>query len=339
MILTGGTQMASTTIPRQIVATSIGDPGGIGPEIVAKAWVTGEVHKLSRPVLIGSAHAMRQGVEIAKVRATVRAISGLDDLSDNPEVIDIIDAGELDPADITMGKDSEAGGRANGAWLRMAEQMARNGEVAATVFAPVSSGSLKMAKQLGVIAPNNPGESYLLLMSGALRVMHLTDHMSLRKVCEVISEDLTFAALVTLDATFRRWGVANPRIGVAGLNPHAQGKEDIESLTPGVKRAQAKGINVEGPVSPDAIFRHCIEDKYDVVLAMYHDQGHIAIKTWGFSGNCAVVVGPPYLSMSVAHGTAFDIAGKGIADHKMILNAMRMAGSMSAGAGFIEEMT
>jgi len=330
--------MSSNTKPRPIVATSIGDPAGIGPEILARAWVTGEAHKLSRPVLIGSAHAMRKGVEIAKVRATVRVVNGLDGLSDNPEVIDILDDGALDPADFQIGKDSEAGGRANAAWLKRAEQMARNGEVAATVFAPVSSGSLKMAKALDVIMPVTPGESYLLLLSGPLRVMHLTDHMPLRKVCDTISEDLTVSALQTLHDTFTKWGMPNPRIGVAGLNPHAMGQEDIQSLAPGVKRAKANGINVEGPLSPDAVFRHCIEDKYDAVLAMYHDQGHIAIKTWGFSGNCAVIVGPPYLSMTVAHGTAFDIAGKGIADHKMILNAMRMAGSMSAGAGFIEEM-
>ncbi len=330
--------MASSARTRPIVATSIGDPGGVGPEIVAKAWVTGAAHAVSRPVLIGSAHAMRQGVAFAKVRASVRAITSLDDLSDNPEVIDILDDGALDPADIQIGKDTEAGGRANAAWLRRAEQMARSGEVAATVFAPVSSGSLKMAKALDVIMPVTPGESYLLLLSGPLRVMHLTDHMPLRKVCDTISQDLTLSALQTLHDTFTKWGMPNPRIGVAGLNPHAMGKEDTESLVPGVERAQARGVNAEGPLSPDAVFRQCVEGKYDAVLAMYHDQGHIAIKTWGFSGNCAVIVGPPWLSMTVAHGTAFDIAGKGAADHKMILNAMRMAGSMSAGAGFIDEM-
>jgi len=329
--------MTSTAISRPIVATSIGDPGGIGPEIVAKAWVSGEAHAVSRPVLIGSAHAMRQGVEIARARATVRVISDVGQLGDSPEVIDIIDSGELDPAAIKLGQDSEACGHANAAWLRMAERMARSGEVAATVIAPVSSGSLKMARKLDVIRPVTPGESYLLLLSGPLRVLHLTGDMSLRRVCEVVSEDLTLSALQILDATFRAWGAPNPRIGVAGLNPHAMGEEDARAIAPAVARAQAQGIDAKGPLSPDAVFRHCIEGKYDVVLAMYHDQGHIPIKTWGFSGNCAVIVGPPYLNMTVGHGTAHDIAGKGIADHRMILNAMRMAGSLAAGAGFIKQ--
>ncbi|MEQ1889020.1 MAG: 4-hydroxythreonine-4-phosphate dehydrogenase PdxA [Alphaproteobacteria bacterium] len=329
--------MSSTARLRPIIATSIGEPAGVGAEIVAKAWATGEVHKLSRPVLIGSQHAMRRGMEIAGVRAELRVIGSLDDLSDRPEIIDIMDSGALSAGDIITGKDTLAGGLASAKWMSEADALARSGKAAASVFAPISSGSLKMANKLDAVMPINPGESYLFLMSGPLRVMHLTDHMPLRKVCEVISEDLALSALQTLDATMRKWGVAAPRIIVAGLNPHAMGQEEVKALVPAVLKARAAGINVEGPTSPDAVFRQCVEGKYDVVLAMYHDQGHIAIKTWGFSGNCAIIIGPPYLNMTVAHGTAYDIAGKGIADPKMMLSAMCTAASLAAGAGFIRE--
>lgn len=322
---------------RPIIATSIGEPAGVGAEIIAKAWASGEVHKYSRPVLIGSEYVMRQGMEIAGVRAKLRVARDLGDLSDTPEIIDILDSGLFDPKDLQPGKDSEAGGLASAAWMKQANALAAEGKVAASVFAPISSISLKMAKKLDAVIPVIAGESYLFLMSGPLRVMHLTDHMPLRKVCEVISEDLAYSAIQTLDGALRNWGIAQPRIIVAGLNPHAMGEEDTKSLAPAVIRAKAGGINVEGPASPDAVFRQCVEGRYDVVLAMYHDQGHIAIKTWGFSGNCAVIIGPPFLNMTVAHGTAYDIAGKGIADPKMMLSAMCMAGSLGAGHGFIKE--
>ena len=115
------------------------------------------------------------------------------------------------------------------------------------------------------------------------------------------------------------------------------GNEDCEAIAPGVARAWAEGIDVEGPVSPDAVFRQCVEGRYDIVLAIHHDQGHLAVKTWGFSGNCAIILAPSYLHVTVAHGAAYDIAGKGIADPVMMLSAMRTAASLAAGRGFPEE--
>ncbi len=329
--------MPSTAKSRPIIATSIGEPAGIGPEVVAKAWASGEVHRLARPVAIGSEYVMQQGAEIAKVRAKVRKIQSLDELGDSPDVIDIIDTGALDPKDFKMGQDTLAGGLASKEWMDQANALANSGKAGASVFAPISTGSLKMAGKLDSVINIYPGETYLFLVSGPLRIMHLTDHMPLRRVGDLITEDLMYSALQTLDTTMRKWGVAKPRIIVAGFNPHAQGDEETKQMAPAIKRAQANGINAVGPDSPDAVFRQCIEDRYDVVLAMYHDQGHIPIKTWGFAGNCAIIVGLPYLSMSVAHGTAFDIVGKGIADHSMMQSAMCTAGSLAAGAGFIKE--
>lgn len=318
---------------RPRVGTIIGDPSGIGPEVVAKAWATGDVHAVSRPVLIGSAEAMRIAVKVAGLDLDVRVITHPDDISDSPSILDIIDDGGLATADIRIAEDTLACGAATGRWLGLADEMARRGELDATIMGPVSAAALEMAGALDKAVRVVAGETYLLLMTGPLRVLHLTDHIPLRQVCDTVSADLVDNALTLLDRSFRDWGVAQPRIGVAGLNAHAAGVEDREEIAPGVLRARAKGINAEGPLSPDTVFRRCIEGKYDVVLAMYHDQGHIAVKTWGFSGNCVVVLGLPYLHLSVAHGTAFDIAGKGVADHTMMLEAMVRAGELCGGSG------
>ena len=143
-------------------------------------------------------------------------------------------------------------------------------------------------------------------------------------------------AITQLNEALKTWGIAKPRIAVAGLNPHASGKEEEQEIKPGVEKAAAQGIDVTGPIAPDSVFRHCIDGLYDVVLAMFHDQGHIAIKTWGFSGNCALIMGPPYLHMSVAHGTAYDLVGTGTADHTMMLEAMKLTGNLAAGNGFFK---
>lgn len=316
------------------VGVTIGDPCGIGPEVVAKAWATGRLHEACRPVLIGSAEAMRQAIKTAGLKASVRVVSGPEDSSERSDVLDIIDSGALDPADIQVGVDNPACGKASAVWLDEADRLARAGRLAATVMGPISAVALEMAGALDRVVSITPGESYLLLVSGALRVAHLTDHVPLREVSGLISADLIALTLRQLDAVMRQWGFANPRIAVAGFNPHAKGVEDQEQIAPGIARARAAGIDVTGPVSPDTVFRQCIEGRHDIVLAMYHDQGHIAIKTSGFAGNIAVILGPPYVHVSVAHGTAYDIVGRGVADHSMILNAIVTAGSLAAGRAF-----
>ncbi|HIF51345.1 MAG TPA: 4-hydroxythreonine-4-phosphate dehydrogenase [Thiotrichaceae bacterium] len=323
------------TNKKPIIATMIGDPCGIGPEVIAKAWATGEVHEYSTPVLIGSAQVMERAVGFSDLKLPVRKISKLDEITDSADVIDILDSGKLDINDVTLGEDNAACGKVSADWLDEADKLALSGEVAGTIMGPISSVAMKMAGVEGKVFNIKPGLSYLFLISGSLRVMHLTDHISLREVCELVSSDLVFNALQTMDSRLKEWGIKSPRIGVSGLNPHAYGEEEKNEIIPGISRAKESGINVEGPVAPDTIFRQCIDDKYDAVLAMFHDQGHIAIKTWGFVGNCALMVGPPYLHMSVAHGTAYDIVGKGIASHEMILTAMKMTGNLAAGNGFL----
>ena len=322
---------------KPIVATMIGDPAGIGPEVVAKAWASGEVHQYCQPVLVGSAEVMQDVVDANKLPLRVNTIQSVDDKTNDPKVIDILDSGKFDMGSYIKGQDNASCGQISADWLEEMDQLALSGAVDATVMAPISSVSMKMADVLDKIIEIEPGHSYLFLISGPLRVMHLTDHIPLRDVCKLINKDLVASAIEKLNDSLIEWGIANPRIVVAGLNPHASGTEEDNEIRPGVEQAKALGINVEGPMPPDSVFRQCIEDRYDVVLAMFHDQGHIAIKTWGFSGNCALIMGPPYLHMSVAHGTAYDLVGTGKADHTMMLEAIKLTGNLAAGNGFFSE--
>jgi 4-phospho-D-threonate 3-dehydrogenase / 4-phospho-D-erythronate 3-dehydrogenase len=207
--------------------------------------------------------------------------------------------------------------------------------VHACVMGPISGRAMQLAGTLGSVPSYRPVDpAYLLLRSGRLVIAHLTDHLPLRDVSAAITLEAVHRLIVSLSRSLRTWGVGSGRIAVAGFNPHAVGDEEKTAIGPAVARACAEGIAAEGPVSPDSVFRQCIEGHYDAVVAMYHDQGHIPIKTWGFSGNSVLFLGSSYVHTSVAHGTAFDIVGTGTADASMMLNAIRDAASLAVGRGF-----
>ncbi|MGD9693894.1 MAG: PdxA family protein [Acidimicrobiia bacterium] len=319
---------------KPLVAIMIGDPAGIGPEVIAKAIATGLPHAVSRPVLVGHAPAMEWAVEISGVDLVVRRIEHVDDAGLDPSVIDIIDDGDLEPGSYRLGEASAACGNASFAWLDRLDQMARSGQVAATIMAPINADSLRLSNQRRPVFSIEQGSTYLTLLSGPLRIVHLTDHEPLRAVPELITRDAVVQAIEVIHERFSAWGVTDPSIAVSGFNAHAKGREEADRIAPAVEEAAARGIDVVGPISPDTVFRHCIDGRNDVVLAMYHDQGHIAVKTWGFVGNCAMILGLPYLQFSVGHGTAFDIVGQNLARHEMILSAMTEAASLAAGRGF-----
>jgi len=320
---------------KPVIAITQGDPGGIGPEVVAKAMATGEPVKVCRPVIIGSVESMAQGIEVAGASLSLRRIETVEEARAEKGVVDILDSGTLDPAEITMGVASEKCGEANGEWLAAAAELAEAGRVSASVMAPVNGEILKLGSAASLVFGSESAPKYLTLLSGPLRVVHIFDHVMLEDVCRNITSDLVLAAIQNTNRVLINFGIESPRIGVAGLNPHAQGPQETNAIIPGVKAAQSEEIIVSGPIPPDSVFRQGIDGQYDVVIAMFHDQGHIAIKTWGFVGNCAMFLGAPYLFLSVGHGTAYDIVGKGIASHEMMLSAILQAANLSAGKGFL----
>tara|TARA_R110000787_G_scaffold8607_34_gene29376 strand:- start:2189 stop:3193 length:1005 start_codon:yes stop_codon:yes gene_type:complete len=332
--------VSASSLP--IVGIVPGDPNGIGPEILIKAWMDGKLHAVCRPVVIGDAMIMQDAISMLgselKIQLCQADQSLSEALSSNASVLDLIQAAPFAVSSVRRGQDMADAGLVSGQWLREADRLACEGILQATVMGPISAKSMDMAGTLHDIASHHPTDpAYLLLRSGPLVIAHLTDHISLREVSAAITPAAVHRLISKLSDSLVQWGLPNPRIGVAGFNPHATGDEEDQAIKPAVVKAQTEGINVEGPISPDSIFRHCIEGRYEAVIAMYHDQGHIAIKTWGFSGNNVVFLGPAYPHTTVAHGVAYDLAGTGRADCSMLRNAILNAACLAAGKGFHEE--
>jgi 4-hydroxythreonine-4-phosphate dehydrogenase len=308
-----------------VVATVIGDPCGVGPEVVLKALATGQPQAVSRPLLIGSLAALEKTRAACGIDLALRAVDAIDVLDDFP----------LDPSDIVFGRASAACGEAVLHWLDMAERLGRAGAVQASIMAPIDSTAIRLTGKLKELDDLQPAGTWLLRVSDGLRVVPIAEHVLMRDVPATVTQANVLALLRLLDDTLKRFGLAQPRIAVAGLNPHAMGPEDRGQIAPAVEQARAEGIVASGPVSPDAVFRQCIEGRHDAVVSMYHDQGQIAVKTAVFEGACSIYIGLPYVHLSIPHGSAYDIAGKGIAQHQSMLAAMRTAASLAAGHGFL----
>jgi 4-hydroxythreonine-4-phosphate dehydrogenase len=315
----------------------IGDPAGIGPEVVVKA-LTQEKPEANM-ILVGSAEVVKMAIDLVKAPFDVHRIQKLEDANFREGVLEVWDPGTLGPKDFELSKASEACGKAVALWLDMANTAAEEGRLQAVIMGPVNTDSLKMAHALEKIVGVETGKTYLFLITGPLRVVHLTDHIPLKQVVlEEVKKDKILKLIRLVDQSLKQWGIPNPRIAMAGLNPHAYGEEEEKEIKPAMAEAGKEGIPVIGPVPPDSVFRQCIDRQYDIVIAHYHDQGHIAVKTWGFSGNCALILGTPFLSLSVAHGTAFDIAWQGKADSAMMHSAICTAASLANGKGFPKEV-
>lgn len=323
-------------MPLPVIAISAGDPAGIGSEVIVKALATGQPSECCNAVVIGSLEVISRTLADCCPNWRAKLISDPAEAENRKGVVNVLDIGDLDLSQIKIGQPSAEGGRANSIWLQTAADMVQQGKAHATVMGPVCAESLKLASApVKEIFGMEPGKRYLSLLSGPLRVVHIFDHVYLEDVCRLINQNVVLGAIKDTHRLLERWGIANPRIGVAGLNPHAVGPQETESISPAVHQAANEGINVTGPVSPDTVFRQAIEGEHDVVIAMFHDQGHIAIKTWGFAGNCALFLGAPYIFLSVGHGTAFDIVGKGVAQSEMMLSAILQAANLASGKGFL----
>lgn len=308
-----------------VTATTIGDPCGIGPEVVIKALAAGALP--GRSLLIGDIGVVNQTIAMTAAPLSARAVDSIEQARFSPGCIDVLDPGTLKPGDVTPGKVSPACGRLCVEWWKVATDLAESGKVAAIVKGPINSEAIRQGSASGTA---RAGKSFLFLITGPLRVVHLTDHVPLREMLAEVKKPKILELIRLMHDGLRRWGIPQPRIAVAGLNPHAYGLEEEQEIAPAVRQAVSEGIQAIGPVAPDSVFRQCTEGQYDCVLAHYHDQGHIPVKTWRFSGNCSLTVGHHrYVSMTVAHGTAFDIAGKGIADPGAMIAAIRMAGEMA----------
>ena len=316
---------------RPLLALTLGDPAGIGPEIALRAMDDPRVRARARLVMIGPGSLRPSRVEL---RGVADLPAAEDRATEPGPDVAWIDSGG--PAEFRMGEVQAPCGRAAVAALRVGHELAMGGRVAALVTCPVSKSALHLAGEivegqtelLGRWAGVERIE--MLAIAGKLRVMLLTRHLPLRTALERITREGVIDRLELLDASLRRLGIVAPRLALAGLNPHAGeggilGSEDEEILRPAVEALRNRAVDVVGPRSPDTVFLQASRGEFDGVLALYHDQAFIPIKLLSGDAGVTVLAGLPYLRVSPVHGTAFDIAGRGIASHENLVAALLCA--------------
>jgi len=336
---------------RPIIAVTMGDPAGIGPEIAAKALARREVYRIARPLIVGDAQVMRQGTDIAGVDLNVRPIARVEEAAFQLGAMDVLDLKNVDVAHLELGEVSASAGNAAFEAVEKSIELALDRRVDATVTGPIHKGALnaaghKYAGHTEIFAHYTRTTDYaMLLIYGDLRVIHVTTHIPLRNVSELVTKPRVLRVIELADAACRTFGIQEPRIAVAGLNPHASdgglfGREEQDQIMPAVEAARAAGIRVEGPLPPDTLFPQTMGGSFDICVAMYHDQGHIPLKMAGFRWDRAssrwesvngvnITLGLPIIRTSVDHGTAFDIAGKGIASPDSMIHAIEYAAELA----------
>lgn len=318
------------------IAITMGDPAGIGPEIILKALAMEEIYQLCSPCVIGSAGMLQRIARLLGRSVQLHPIQSVTEARFTPGTIDVLTCGTLDADTLPLGTATAAGGKASVDYLTRAIQLALQGEVDAIVTAPLNKAALHAAGLMHsghteILAQQTQTRHYtMMLISRYLRIFHVSTHVSLREACQRVKKERILQVIALAHRELQRLGIPEPRIAVAGLNPHAGegglfGTEEEEEIRPAVAEARARGWRVEGPISPDAVFVQAMQKRYDGVIAMYHDQGHIPFKVTDFSQGVNVTVGLPIIRTSVDHGTAYDIVGKGVADHQNLVAAIRVA--------------
>ena len=342
-----------TVEERPLLAITMGDPAGVGPEVVVSALARRRAREACRPLVVGDARALRRAAEMLGRRFAPKVVGSGREAARYPRRVCLLDLANVDPSEIPMGQVSVAAGTAAAEYITNAVRLARSGEVAGMVTAPVNKEALRLA---GVPYPGHTemlaalcgaSEVAMMLVAGEMRVAHVTTHVSVREACARVRRGRVLSVIRLTDEAVRRMGVSSPRIAVGGLNPHAGesgmfGAEEGEEILPAVEMARREGINAVGPLPPDSVFARHRAGEFEAVVAMLHDHGHIAVKTVGFTGRregglkssgVNVTLGLPIVRTSVDHGTAFDIAGKGVADATSMVEAIRLAARMSRERG------
>ena len=336
--------MVDAEMEKPAIAITMGDPCGIGPEVVVKALADPRVYASCRPMVIGNTYAMNQAVKATGLPLAIRETDDPVSAGEDPATVDVVDIHNLNPEDITVGQLSVPCGKAAMEWVSKAGELALAGIVDGIATAPLNKEAAAMAGYESIghteLLQELSGARIVptMLMAKNLRVVHLTTHRSLRVACDYVKKDRILDFLQLTHDSFVKWGFPNPRIAAAGLNPHNSdggllGNEEADEIAPAVAAARERGIDAVGPIPADSVFHQAISGRYDAVLAMFHDQGHIPVKVYGFEESVTANLGLPFVRTSVDHGTAFDIAGQGIAQHVSMLESIRLAVELARGNG------
>ena len=337
--------MAAQPAPRSrrnpLIAVTLGDPAGVGPEVVAKALARPDVRALADLVVVGNTAVLDRAFALvdSELHATQVADPGE---SVDDDAVGVYEDEPPHPSlvNVPYGRVSAVAGGSAVAWATTAGRLALDGRVDGVATAPLNkeaahlAGHAEVGHQEIYQALTGAERVMTMLLAPRLRVVHLTTHRSLREACDAVTRENVLAALRLTHDFFAAHGVPRPRIAAAALNPHGGeagllGSEETEAIGPAVESARSLGIDAAGPVPADTVFNRAIDGAFDVVLAMYHDQGHIAIKVHDWSRSVTVNLGLPFLRTSVDHGTAFDIAGRGTADPTGMIEAVRLAAQLA----------
>jgi 4-hydroxythreonine-4-phosphate dehydrogenase len=326
---------------RPTIALAMGDPAGISPELTARLLALDDVAARARLVVIGDRRVLDDGARVATVRLDLKNVFPDADFSKQPDGAVFIDLGHLDPSSIAPSTATAEGGQFALANYRHALTLARDGRAEAVCFTPFNKKAMRLAHpayddeisfSAGVVGLDGPASEFNVL--GRLWNARVTSHISLAEVAARITTEAVLRALRLTDSSMRGAGFERPRIAVAGLNPHAGdggnfGREEIDAIEPAVEQARADGIATEGPFPADTVFLRAKSGAFDAVLTMYHDQGQIAMKLIGFDRGVTLLGGFDFPICTPAHGTAYDIAGKGIAGIGATRAAILLAAEMA----------
>ncbi|HLN22337.1 MAG TPA: 4-hydroxythreonine-4-phosphate dehydrogenase PdxA [Bacteroidales bacterium] len=325
---------------QRIIGITMGDPSGIGPEIILKSFNNPAVNG-KKVLVIGDYDVMKAASGIlSNLDFKLERVSSVKECTFSKDILNILDLGLTDMKTFQKGVIQPASGNAAFRYIKKAVSLVMSKEISAIATAPLNKEALHFAGH------NYPGHTEILagltgtrdytmlLHDRKLSVIHVSTHISLLDAIKTLNGERIEKVIEMADTAMRKLVNGVPRIAVAGLNPHAGenglfGMEEKNIIAPAVKKMKQKGFNVEGPVPPDTVFLHAVKGKYDIVVAMYHDQGHIPLKLLGFDSGVNITVGLPFVRTSVDHGTAFEIAWQGIAREDSMTEAIRLAWELS----------
>lgn len=330
--------------PKMKIAITMGDPAGVGPEIIVKALSHVEVYQKCIPIVIGDYEALADAIRFCNLPLELQEISDVAEGRGEFGNIDFINMNKLQPGSWEYKKNSAKCGEASFQYVVYGIKQAMEGKVQAVVTAPINKESINMAGyrysgHTEIFAEYTGAKDFaMLLASKTLHVIHVSTHCSLREACDRVKKDRVLNVIKLAQSGMQQLGYSKPKIGVSGLNPHCSenglfGTEEECEIIPAIEEARQEGIDVTGPESPDTVFVKCQAGQYDIVVAMYHDQGHIPLKLSGFKYNLQAdkyesvsgincTIGLPIVRTSVDHGTAFGKAGEGRANEESMLDAI-----------------
>jgi 4-hydroxythreonine-4-phosphate dehydrogenase len=338
-----------------VLGITMGDPAGVGPEITARALARPDVAASCKPVVIGDRSIMAATLALLRSPLTLHAVKRVADCAFAPGTIECLDLDNVDAAALPKGTVSPEAGRAAYAYIEAGVGLCQAGEIDGIVTAPINKEALAAAGlqhsgHTEILATLSATKDFaMLLMGKELKVIHVTTHVALRRVPDLITRERVLRVIQLAQSTMNFLGEPRPRIAVCGLNPHAGedglfGDEEKTQIIPAIEAARREGLDVHGPLPADTLFSRARGGEFHIVVAMYHDQGHVPVKTLGFTydetkgtwtglSGVNVTVGLPFLRVSVDHGTAFDRAWKGIANPESMIEAIQVAVRMLAARG------